>query len=105
VGCPEFSFAEFENEIRIWIPLSEELLIGWIALVCTIRFLLCEFFQILAILIGIFFRCRYFDETEDEYAGLMSQRDKQFIINIQLSQLKCDNPFIDDYYYTMFTAK
>jgi hypothetical protein len=35
----------------------------------------------------------------------MSQRDKQFIINIQLSQLKCDNPFIDDYYYTMFTAK
>jgi DNA topoisomerase 2-associated protein PAT1 len=50
-------------------------------------------------------RCRYFDETEDEYAGLMSQRDKQFIINIQLSQLKCDNPFIDDYYYTMFTAK
>lgn len=50
-------------------------------------------------------RCRYFDETEDEYAGLMSQRDKQFIINIQLSQLKCDNPFIDDYYYTMFTTK
>ena len=35
----------------------------------------------------------------------MSHRDKQFIINIQLSQLKCENPFIDDFYYTMFTAK
>jgi len=50
-------------------------------------------------------RCRYFDETEDEYAGLMTPRDKQFIINIQLSQLKCENPYVDDYYYTMYTAK
>ncbi len=44
-------------------------------------------------------------ETEDEYAGLMSQRDKQWIINIQLSQLKCENPYIDDYYYTVYTAR
>ena len=40
--------------------------------------------------------------SEDEYAGLMSQRDKQWIINIQLNQLKCDNPYVDDYYYTMY---
>ena len=44
-------------------------------------------------------------ETEDEYAGLMSQRDKQWIINIQLSQLKCENPYTDDYYYTAYTAR
>ena len=44
-------------------------------------------------------------ETEDEYAGLMSQRDKQWIINIQLSQLKCENPYTDDYYYTVYTAR
>eukprot|EP00088_Acartia_fossae_P017905 TRINITY_DN20252_c0_g1_i3.p1 TRINITY_DN20252_c0_g1~~TRINITY_DN20252_c0_g1_i3.p1 ORF type:complete len:988 (-),score=346.56 TRINITY_DN20252_c0_g1_i3:228-3191(-) len=50
-------------------------------------------------------RARWFNETEDEYAGLMSARDKQFIINIQLNQLKCDNPYVDDYYYTMFIAK
>lgn len=35
----------------------------------------------------------------------MSQRDKQWIINIQLNQLKCDNPYVDDYYYTMYQAK
>ena len=35
----------------------------------------------------------------------MSQRYKQWIINIQLSQLKCDNPYIDDYYYTVYTAR
>ena len=30
------------------------------------------------------------------------QRYKQWIINIQLSQLKCEppNPYLDDYYYT-----
>ena len=30
------------------------------------------------------------------------QRDKQWIINIQLNQLKCDNPYVDDYYFTMY---
>ena len=33
------------------------------------------------------------------------QRDKQWIINIQLNQLKCDNPYVDDYYYTMYQAR
>jgi len=47
----------------------------------------------------------HYANSEDEYAGLMSQKDKQWIINIQLNQLKCDNPYVDDYYYTMFQHK
>jgi hypothetical protein len=34
------------------------------------------------------------DDVDDEYAGLMSQRERQWIVNIQLSQLKCENPFL-----------
>ena len=42
---------------------------------------------------------RRFDRDEnvdplDEYSGLMTQRERQWIINIQLSQLKCENPFL-----------
>ena len=33
------------------------------------------------------------------------QRDKQWIINIQLNQLKCDNPYVDDYYFTMYQVR
>jgi len=50
-------------------------------------------------------RRKHYANSEDEYAGLMSQKDKQWIINIQLNQLKCDNPYVDDYYYTMFQAR
>ena len=42
---------------------------------------------------------------EDEYSNLMTQRERQWIVNIQLNQLKCDNPFLDDYYYTVFNQK
>lgn len=42
---------------------------------------------------------------EDEYAGLMTARERQWVINIQLNQLKCENPYIDDYYYTVFSLK
>ena len=35
----------------------------------------------------------------------MTQRERQWIVNIQLNQLKCDNPFLDDYYYTVFNQK
>merc|ERR1719367_989169 len=48
---------------------------------------------------------RMYEQSEDEYAGLMTQRDKQWIINIQLNQLKCDNPYVDDYYFTMYQAR
>jgi len=50
-------------------------------------------------------RRKHYANSEDEYAGLMSQKDKQWIINIQLNQLKCDNPYVDDYYYTMYQAR
>ena len=35
----------------------------------------------------------------------MSSRERQWIVNIQLNQLKCENPFLDDYYYTVFNQK
>ncbi|KAI4478940.1 hypothetical protein M0804_011402 [Polistes exclamans] len=38
----------------------------------------------------------------DEYAGLMSSREKQWLINIQLLQLNTNQPYVDDYYYTVF---
>jgi len=38
---------------------------------------------------------------EDEFAGLMTQRERQWVINIQLNQLKDEN----DYYYTVFNQK
>lgn len=37
----------------------------------------------------------------DDYAGLMTQKEKDWIIKIQLLQLQTDNPYIDDYYYTV----
>ncbi|KAG7201506.1 hypothetical protein KM043_004259 [Ampulex compressa] len=41
-------------------------------------------------------------EEYDEYAGLMSSREKQWLINIQLLQLNTTEPYVDDYYYTVF---
>ena len=35
----------------------------------------------------------------------MISRERQWIVNIQLNQLKCENPFLDDYYYTVFNQK
>lgn len=35
----------------------------------------------------------------DEYAGLMTTREKQWLLNIQLLQLNTSQPYIDDYYY------
>ena len=46
-----------------------------------------------------------FNNKEDEYSNLMSSRERQWIVNIQLNQLKCENPFLDDYYYTVFNQK
>ena len=39
---------------------------------------------------------------QDEYAGLMNNREKQWLNNIQLLQLNTNQPYIDDYYYTVF---
>ena len=38
----------------------------------------------------------------DEYAGLMSSREKQWLNNIQLLQHNTNEPYVDDYYYTVF---
>ncbi|KAF2364439.1 Topoisomerase II-associated protein PAT1 [Trinorchestia longiramus] len=42
---------------------------------------------------------------EDEYAGLMTPKQKSWLRNIQTMQLSTDNPYRDDYYYVMFEAK
>lgn len=38
----------------------------------------------------------------DEYAGLMTQKEKQWLASIQLMQLSTNNPFQDDYYYLVY---
>ncbi|KRT80819.1 hypothetical protein AMK59_6290 [Oryctes borbonicus] len=42
---------------------------------------------------------------KDEYAGLMTNREKQWLLNIQLSQLNTGTPYFDDYYYTVFKER
>jgi DNA topoisomerase 2-associated protein PAT1 len=37
----------------------------------------------------------------DEYAGLMTTREKQWLLNIQLLQLNTSQPYVEDYYYTV----
>ncbi|XP_037947428.1 protein PAT1 homolog 1 isoform X2 [Teleopsis dalmanni] len=44
-------------------------------------------------------------EEYDEYANLMSIRDKHWLIGIQLSQLNTDTPYIDDYYFTVYRER
>lgn len=38
----------------------------------------------------------------DEYANLMSERDKQWLLGIQLSQLNKETPYFNDYYFCVF---
>ena len=40
-----------------------------------------------------------------EYDGLMEQREKDWIIKIQLMQLHTDSPYVDDYYFTVSIMK
>ncbi|XP_046383865.1 protein PAT1 homolog 1 isoform X1 [Ischnura elegans] len=44
-------------------------------------------------------------EEWDEYSGLMTQWEKQFLLNIQRMQLQSDRPYVDDYYYTMYARR
>ncbi|XP_044736469.1 protein PAT1 homolog 1 [Chrysoperla carnea] len=44
-------------------------------------------------------------ENKDEYAGLMTNREKQWLINIQLLQLNTGTPYFDDFYYTVFVDR
>ncbi|XP_073965399.1 uncharacterized protein isoform X2 [Choristoneura fumiferana] len=41
----------------------------------------------------------------DEYGGLMTQREKQWLINIQMLQLNTGTPYIHDFYYTVFLER
>ncbi|XP_048004129.1 protein PAT1 homolog 1 isoform X2 [Leguminivora glycinivorella] len=41
----------------------------------------------------------------DEYSGLMTQREKQWLINIQMLQLNTGTPYIHDFYYTVFLER
>lgn len=41
----------------------------------------------------------------DEYANLMTTREKQFLISIQVMQLNTDTPYFDDYYYTVYKER
>lgn len=41
----------------------------------------------------------------DEYAGIMTQKEKDWVIKIQLLQLHTDNPYVDDYYYVRYTLR
>ncbi|XP_013784062.1 protein PAT1 homolog 1-like [Limulus polyphemus] len=43
--------------------------------------------------------------SSDSYANLMTQKEKDWLIKIQMLQLHTDNPYVDDYYYTMFLLK
>ncbi|XP_043286621.1 protein PAT1 homolog 1 isoform X2 [Venturia canescens] len=41
----------------------------------------------------------------DEYAGLMTSREKQWLTNLQLLQHNTNQPYVDDYYYTVFCQR
>ena len=47
----------------------------------------------------------YSEEEYDEYAGLMSTKEKQWLMSIQINQLISDNPYVDDYYYTVLRLR
>jgi len=41
-------------------------------------------------------------EHRDRYANLMSHREKRWVVEIQMKQLRVGNPMVDDYYYQMY---
>jgi hypothetical protein len=43
--------------------------------------------------------------SHDPYSGLMTPKDKQWLINIQILQLNTQKPYVDDFYYTAFQFK
>eukprot|EP00118_Oscarella_pearsei_P027171 m.310871 g.310871 ORF g.310871 m.310871 type:complete len:587 (+) comp55961_c0_seq1:70-1830(+) len=42
---------------------------------------------------------------EDPFAGLMTQKEKDFIVKIQIRQLQGTNPYLDDFYYQTYLLK
>ena len=45
------------------------------------------------------------DDSYDEYSGLMSMKEKQWLTSIQINQLISDNPYVDDYYFTVLRLR
>jgi len=45
------------------------------------------------------------DDSYDEYSGLMSMKEKQWLMSIQINQLISDNPYVDDYYFTVLRLR
>ncbi|EEB19963.1 hypothetical protein Phum_PHUM597500 [Pediculus humanus corporis] len=41
----------------------------------------------------------------DEYAGIMNNKERQWLLNIQIIQLAIEKPYVDDYYYTVWSKK
>lgn len=44
-------------------------------------------------------------DNSDEYNGLMSTKEKQWLMSIQINQLISDNPYVDDYYFTVLRLR
>lgn len=44
-------------------------------------------------------------ENYDDYAGLMSTKEKQWLMSIQINQLISDNPYVEDYYFTVLRLR
>lgn len=44
-------------------------------------------------------------DSGDEYAGLMSTKEKQWLMSIQINQLISDNPYVEDYYFTVLRLR
>ena len=45
------------------------------------------------------------DRNEDEYAGLMTQSNKEWLIKILFSALNFGNPYKEDFYYSSFKSR
>ncbi|XP_019759259.1 protein PAT1 homolog 1 [Dendroctonus ponderosae] len=44
-------------------------------------------------------------QVRDDYAGLMTPKDKQWLLNIQMMQVNTGTPYFDDYYYTIYKER
>ncbi|KAM5180799.1 protein PAT1 homolog 2 [Mantella aurantiaca] len=45
---------------------------------------------------------KQWDSRSDPYASLMSQKEKEWVIKLQMIQLQSENPHLDDYYYQTY---
>ncbi|XP_075710681.1 protein PAT1 homolog 2 [Rhinoderma darwinii] len=48
---------------------------------------------------------KQWDNRTDPYASLMSQKEKEWVIKLQMIQLQSENPHLDDYYYQTYYEK